>query len=356
MGADETGEATRERPPRSRRFVVLTTAAKVALFVLLLAGVGLLIDPDEFRELLASVSPGAVAVFAVFMLVSQALMSLRWSIIARQQLGLPEARFGYLFRTALLAEFASIWLPSSIAGEGLRVLRLTAVTGKVTESTASIVIDRVSGVLSLVLCCMLFLPLLFRFRDKIPFSPSIGLLALVGMALGLLLVPLVLRRYSGTLKMAQKAAEMLRSAPLLSLPLLVSFAGFGAILLGYHVLLIDIAEVSLGESGLISMGSRLGRFIPVSLFGVGGVEGATYLLSELVGVRTEAIVVLVAINVLVKYLVASIGVVLELAVNGKEVVVAMFQQRGAPAREPTPGTSSEVEPATERTAESSRVE
>ena len=95
------------------------------------------------------------------------------------------------------------------------------------------------------------------------------------------------------------------------------------------MLLIDIAEVTLGDSGLISMGSRLGRFIPVSLFGVGGVEGATYLLSEIVGVHTEAIVVLVAINVLVKYLVASLGVLLELAVNGKDAVVAMFQRREA---------------------------
>ncbi|MCA9713500.1 MAG: flippase-like domain-containing protein [Myxococcales bacterium] len=313
---------------RSRRFLALMTAAKLALFVLLVVGVALLIDPEEFRDMLTSVSLGAIVLFTLFMLASQALMSLRWTLIARQQLGLREATFGYLFRTALLAEFASIWLPSSLAGEGLRVLRLTSVTGKLSESTASIILDRVSGVLSLLICCMAFAPLLLRYRDKLPFSPSLGLLALVGGALGLLLVPLVMRRYSGTLASARKAAEMLRSAPLLSLPLLVSFAGFAAILLGYHVLLIELANVTLAESGLISIGSRLGRFIPVSLFGVGGVEGATYLLAELVGVGAEAIVVLVAINVLVKYIVASIGVLLELAVSGKEAVLTLLRPGG----------------------------
>jgi hypothetical protein len=285
-----------------------------------------LLDPEKFRDVLSAVSLTTLLGFFAFMTLSRVILTARWTVIARQQLGLKEARFGYLFRTQLLAEFASIWLPSIIAGEGVRIVRLSTATRKIREATASIVLDRVSGIVSLILVCIPFLLMLPAYGDRLPFSAGAGGLLLAALGLGLVAAPFLLRRYRGTARVLRTTADILKSAPLLSLPLLISLLGYGAVFVAYYLLLTKVAGVSASEAALISLVSRLGRFVPVSVCGFGGVEGLTYILGELVGVNRELLVMVVALNVLVKYALSAFGVLLELLVSGKALLLDLYSR------------------------------
>ncbi|MEZ4426447.1 MAG: lysylphosphatidylglycerol synthase domain-containing protein [Nannocystaceae bacterium] len=341
--------------PRGRpRLAALWIVLKIALFAALIVGIAGLVDRDELMALARRLPATSLVGFVVCMSASFAVMVLRWTIIARGQLGLARARFGYLLRTAMLAEFASIWLPTFIAGEGVRLVRVAAITDaqRYPEAAASVVLDRLSGVLALFALCVPCLPVLLDYRDRVPFSPWLGALALCVAIAAMLAAPALLRRYSGTVRSIRAATRLLRSAPLFSLPLALSFVTLALIVVAYALLLAGLADLSLTELGLLSLGARVGRFVPVSLFGVGGVEGGTYLIGELLGLGSEVIVVILAVNVAFKYLLAAVGALLELYANGRAFMAGLSRRsadavRQAPTRARTgdPSTAASAPPA-----------
>ena len=76
------------------------------------------------------------------------LMALRWQLLlAAKSLPVP---LGWLVRTYFVALFAGQFLPAAIGGDAVRVVELGRRTGDAPEAVASVLIDRLIGLVSLV--------------------------------------------------------------------------------------------------------------------------------------------------------------------------------------------------------------
>ena len=75
-------------------------------------------------------------------------MALRWQMLLAAK-GLP-VPLGWLVRTYFVALFAGQFLPAAIGGDAVRVVELGRRTGDAPEAVASVLIDRLVGLVSLV--------------------------------------------------------------------------------------------------------------------------------------------------------------------------------------------------------------
>jgi uncharacterized protein (TIRG00374 family) len=76
------------------------------------------------------------------------MMALRWQMLLAAK-GLP-VPLGWLVRTYFVALFAGQFLPAAIGGDAVRVVELGRRTGDAPEAVASVLIDRLVGLVSLV--------------------------------------------------------------------------------------------------------------------------------------------------------------------------------------------------------------
>ena len=86
---------------------------------------------------------GAVAV----QLAALAISTVRWKLILED--GPVHATWSYLFRLYLIGNFFSIFLPTSIGGDAVRVVAVAPTAGGTVRAAVSILLDRLAGVAAL---------------------------------------------------------------------------------------------------------------------------------------------------------------------------------------------------------------
>lgn len=101
----------------------------------------------------ASVAPLLVAVGLV--LLDRALMAYRWFVLLRplEQQNLPP--FGTILRIFFVSTFVGTFLPSSVGGDAVRAYSLSSHGVPKADSMASVFVDRMLGVLSVLLMTLL---------------------------------------------------------------------------------------------------------------------------------------------------------------------------------------------------------
>jgi len=110
----------------------------------------------------------------LLMLLSTVVKALRWSLLVRQsRMNLP---FRRLLGTYLVGAFFSTVLPTSVGGDAVRAVDTAAHTGRVADSTSSVLIERGIGLLSVIGAGSIFA--LFMEAGRIP---RFFLLAIHGM-------------------------------------------------------------------------------------------------------------------------------------------------------------------------------
>lgn len=114
----------------------LVTVGMVALLLVI-------VDLGEVYRTLRSVSPGPLVLAVAVMLADRVLMAGKWFPLLRIQL--PEAGLGRAIRAYFAASFASLLLPASVGGDVLRAVGLGRGPKAVVEVSASVVIERVLG-------------------------------------------------------------------------------------------------------------------------------------------------------------------------------------------------------------------
>ena len=133
-------------PPRQR-----SRRARSLFFLLrLLGGLGLLtfiLSRVEFGA--ATVRPSlrllaAVGAAAVLLVMSQGVAAARWRIILDD----AELPWRYLLRLYLIGSFFSLFLPTSVGGDGVRALATARSTKRAGHATASVLIDRGFGMMA----------------------------------------------------------------------------------------------------------------------------------------------------------------------------------------------------------------
>jgi uncharacterized protein (TIRG00374 family) len=100
----------------------------------------------------AAVSPLLVAVGLV--LVDRALMAYRWFVLLRplESRNLPP--FGIILRIFFVSTFVGTFLPASIGADAVRAYSLSNYDVPIADAMASVVLDRMLGVLSVLLMAL----------------------------------------------------------------------------------------------------------------------------------------------------------------------------------------------------------
>ena len=173
---------------RSLWFVVRVSVS-VALIAFLLSR----LDVGNMARFLSGVDWSLVALTLVTVVMDRSLMAGRW-IVLLEGLGIsaPRARVVKIF---FLSTFFGSFLPTGIGGEAIRAVSFSRLSSKGVESIASVVMDRIMGMLSMLLTGLAALIVFYRIYPHPALLATVLTLSAATLAvLALLLSPSVHRR------------------------------------------------------------------------------------------------------------------------------------------------------------------
>lgn len=311
--------------PPSRRRGLAGVAVQLVLLAALAVFVVRFVDREQIALAVASVSLASFLVFFVLMMATRLVAAWRWRVVARD-LGLAVG-FGFLLRVSLLAEFANIWLQSFIGGEAVRIWKLVQETGNRNRGAGSVALDRFVGTVSLALVCLPFVPVLGA-AAEVPEPPGdVALLALLA-ALAAAAAAVVTWRFMAALRrLARRALAFAGRTRFLAVPLLISAAVYPLLVAAHYLGFPELGARPWTVAAALALLPRLGRVVPLSVFGLTAVEGSTVLVGALLGVSSQTLLAIVALNLTVKYVASLAGALAETAVSGTRFFRVLRERR-----------------------------
>jgi len=310
------GGGLKTRAPRSRRRAWLGLVAQVVVLGGLLVAGFYLLDVGQVRLAFRGVGAGNMAGFVLLMLATRVVTAWRWRIVARNHLGLDAVTVPFLLRVGLLAEFANLWVQSIVGGEAVRIWKVARRTGDRKLGAGSVVLDRVVGTVSLVVACSPLLVVLAMTTPKVRLSvQSWEVLGGTAVVLGLAGV-VVLWTVPWARSLLRRSLEFVTKHRFLGAPFAVSLLLYPLIVLAHRVGFPELAGRSWLVVAMVALLPRLGWAVPLSLFGITAVEGSVLVVGALLEVSSETLVVVVALNLLTRYLASGLGAVSELVADG----------------------------------------
>lgn len=337
--------------PAGSRVDRLRLALKTAMAAGVLAVLYLLVDWPKAGAALAAADPEPLLAAFIVSALGVAISAFKWDGILRHlgiRLGFPEAA-----RLYWIGMFASNLLPSNVGGDAVRLL-LTPARDRMTQVMGSILVERLTGFVVLLVLCAIGLTLR-------PAALADGLAAqgLLLTVLGLLVVavailatphgiarlmggvherlPRLLGLPFGVARRVAASAAPACSGPAIRDAFLVSLPFYATIILAqYGALLAVGAETPLYEVALLAPLVCLLAVLPVPLNGLGFNEGVFVLIYASAGVPPELGLAAAVLRRLVDLLNSSLGGFLWLRqrpdLAGMEAQAHAGPARAVPAR------------------------
>lgn len=187
---------------RRRSWWILRIAVSVALVTLLLSR----LDVRNMASFLARADWWLVALTLVTVAFDRSLMAGRW-IYLLEGLGIhaPRVRVVKIF---FLSTFFGSFLPTGIGGETVRAVSFSRLSSKSVESVASVAMDRIMGMLSMLLIGLVALAVFYRIYPHPVLLGTVLALSLTAVAgLALLLSPSFHRLILSRIRPASKEGE-----------------------------------------------------------------------------------------------------------------------------------------------------
>lgn len=265
--------------------------------VLLLALIMSRIGKPDFGVPLGPRLVGGIVAAALLLLLGQSVAALRWKVV----LGPGSPRWGYLTRLYYVGGFFSLFLPTVVGGDVVRAAAAAQATRRPGGVIASVLIDRMLGVLALVgygLLGLLLAPELVRrlAQASTLHLPAAGVVA--GALVGLMALVLVARRVLQLPRVRATALDgwrafrdLARSPRTLLTAVLLGFVVQGLYILLWVVLAEAVRLPVEGRMLLLSVPVvSVFAMLPVTLNGLGVREGAWLLLLGASGIPDNRIV------------------------------------------------------------------
>ncbi len=292
----------------------------------------------------------------VLMLTSTVIKSLRWSLLVRRSA--MNLSFRRLLGTYLVGAFFSTILPTAVGGDAVRAVDTAAKTGRVADSTSSVLIERGIGLLSIFGMASAFAYMLevgvvpHGFIMVVYLAFVGGLVGLVILRQGWFMEPIALimsrLRLHGLLAMARSLqaalSQQLWSTPVLLAMFLLSLLA-NALTMGatYLVLLAVRPAIPLAAFVPMIALSTVAEMLPISIAALGVKESAYIFFLGLAGVSSaEAGVIAIIMRVLTWALALLGGLVF--LVRTVRARSGGDQGRGGGSRPATARTPQVVEP------------
>lgn len=288
----------------------------LSLGVIALAVISLGEVQDIWHNLL-TFPAGALLLFGVSGVVSRVFYTLRWGQINRG-MDMRTTGFAYLYRVGLLSEFVSIVLPSYLGGDGVRLLKMRERGENNRQGIFSIFLDRIIGMVTLMLLTVLFIPFVLPLL-QIDFTiPPLVVIAMLVAALLILAAGFILLR-----RRQVRLPAMLQGLRVTPLSLIVSsihsLLGHFVFAAGYYVLFRELAPVDFAPLIAIVLLALLTRTIPLSVFGIDISDGSILVLAGWLGVPADASLSVVALLIISRYAFSAAGLLIELVADGRQV-------------------------------------
>lgn len=223
---------------------------------------------------------GGIGLATILLILAQGASALRWRIL----IGRDSPPLAFLWRLYAIGSFFSLFLPTSIGGDAVRATAAIRAIPDKRRVVASVFIDRVLGLLALMLFFALGIIAVPRsIATQLKFGPSVSTAGTaVGVAAALAVAGLlfVLARRSARVNEAvAKGASTLRSLADGPQQILLAFAT-GVLVQGLYLAAWVVLAAQLGSrlpfSGLLVgvPAVSLAAMIPVTVGGLGLREGA----------------------------------------------------------------------------------
>ena len=139
---------------------------KLSFFLRIAVSIGLIgymltrLDLENMARFLRRADVGLVLLTLVTVFMDRALMVARWmKLIDALDIRVPAMRVVKIF---FLSTFFGSFLPSGVGGEAVRAVSFSRLTERGVESIASVVMDRLLGLLSMLLMGLLSLTVFYR--------------------------------------------------------------------------------------------------------------------------------------------------------------------------------------------------
>ena len=118
------------------------------------------LDLDNMLRFIRRADPVLVLATLVTVFVDRALMAARWmKLVEALDVPVSRVRAAKIF---FLSTFFGSFLPSGVGGEAVRAMSFTRLTSRGVESVASVVMDRLLGLVSMLLTGLLSLSVFYR--------------------------------------------------------------------------------------------------------------------------------------------------------------------------------------------------
>jgi uncharacterized protein (TIRG00374 family) len=141
--------------PRKPRFASLGGVFRLAFALTLLGYTFWRADPREVWDVVKRATLLPLLVAAVLVIVDRAIMAYRWFVLLRPLEGRDLPPFKVILRIFFVSTFVGTFLPASIGGDAVRAYSLSNHKVPIADSMASVVVDRMLGVLSVLLMALL---------------------------------------------------------------------------------------------------------------------------------------------------------------------------------------------------------
>ncbi len=309
------GRSTGASRPRRRSWVLaFKVGATVAIFAFLFWRIDLAASIGAVRQALWFWLLAGLLSNVLLLIVS----TYKWrALLAALGISMPAFR---LFEIYTIGFFASSFLPGIVGGDLVRWHMTGSQTGQHVKVAATILAERVTGVVTLILCC----PLLVLVATPELAVPAVlvlvagmglALLGLLALALNRRLATSITYRFRGTrlrplLRAIYKLHQTLRTFPRrpLAIALLYSAAFYVSGGLTFYLICRAFgAEVGLVEIISAQALVSLLTLIPISLGGLGLMQAGDVFLLGILGVSAPHALAISIVRQLVNYAYAGLG-------------------------------------------------
>jgi glycosyltransferase 2 family protein len=222
------------------------------------------VDWAEILPLLSQISWTSLLLSALAFLLSQIVIAVRWQYLLRlQDIRLPLVRLIWL---VLIGAFVSNFLPTTIGGDIVKMVAVTRGQTKRATAVASVVADRLFN-----LAAMFFwLPFTFSLQGGNLPAESGGTLAS-----GLMQIPFIEKMWSRLVRVFKAGRVWFISPRCVVVALLLSWLSIGLSFLSFWILTLALnIPVSFWGASAVAVISYFAALIPVSVNGLGLLEGS----------------------------------------------------------------------------------
>jgi hypothetical protein len=222
---------------------------RLVLTVAILVALSREIDMGAAAASVLRVNPAHLAVVLLLVALDRAVMILRWVRLLRAS-GVMIAT-GHAASLFLISSFVGSFLPAGVGADALRAYSLGQRTSENSEAFASVAVDRVLGLISIVLLGLVGMAGWVRQADAALWRPALTLgLFAVGLTAGLFWADRVLRTtLPSSWHEASHGRRLLRLADALA-----RYRGRGAVLLSVFALSIGVQALRVLEAYVLGRG------------------------------------------------------------------------------------------------------